>query len=84
MTHSWPDGLPLEAECDALGAPARLRLGGRWHSVAEVTARWRVRRRWWRGEPWREYVTVATASRLLVTLRRDLPAGPWALVALHD
>lgn len=84
MSHLWPEGLPLEVRCDELGAPARLRLRGSWHAVSEVAARWRVRRGWWRAGPWREYVTVATAGGLLLTLARDLPGGPWAVIILHD
>jgi len=84
MSQRWPDGLPLETHCDALGAPLRLRLQGRWHPVAEVSARWRVRRGWWRDGHWREYVTLATQSRLLLTLARELPQGAWILIALHD
>lgn len=84
VTRLWPAGLPLEVQCDELGAPARLRLHGGWHPVAEVAARWRVRRGWWRGGHWREYATVATAGRVLVTLGRELPEGQWVVVALHD
>lgn len=84
MTHIWPDGLPLEVQCDDEGTPLRLRLDGRWHRVAEVTTRWRVRRGWWQAARWREYLTVATADRLLVTLARDLPDGAWALLFLFD
>jgi hypothetical protein len=84
MSHVWPDGLPLEVVCDELGAPQRLRLRGGWHSVAEVAARWRVRKGWWRAGRWREYITVATTGRLLLTLARELPDGGWELLYLHD
>lgn len=84
MTHVWPDGLPLEVQCDALGTPVRLRLHGGWHSVAEVGPRWRVRRAWWAVGRWREYLTVATTGRLLLTLARELPDGAWALLYLYD
>lgn len=84
MTHVWPDGLPLDVQCDALDTPTRLRLRGRWHVVDEVSVRWRVRRGWWEVGRWREYVTVATTSHLLLTLARELPNGAWALLYLHD
>lgn len=84
MAHLWPDGLPLDAACDELGAPVRLRLRGRWHAVAEVTARWRVRRGWWGAGRWREYATVATAGGLLLTLARELPGGAWEVIVLYD
>lgn len=84
MTHVWPDGLPLEVQCDADATPLRLRMAGQWHAVAEVSARWRVRRSWWETSRWREYVTVATTNRLLLTLARELPAGAWSLLYLHD
>lgn len=84
MSHVWPDGLPLDVVCDAEGTPLRLRLRGGWHHVAEVGARWRVRKGWWRAARWREYVTLATAGHLLLTLARELPDGPWELLYLHD
>ena len=84
MSHCWPDGLPIEVVCDPLEAPARLRLRGRWHTVVEITARWRVRRHWWRAPRWREYVTVATESRLLLTLVRELPRGAWVVMVIFD
>ncbi len=84
MTHVWPDGLPLEVRCDDEGAPLQLRLHGRWHIVAEVSARWRVRKGWWRAGRWREYITVATTGRLLLTLARELPQGGWELIYLYD
>jgi hypothetical protein len=84
MTHVWPDGLQLEVQCDAMETPTRLRLRGQWHTVEEVSARWRVRRGWWERGRWREYLTVATSSRLLLTLARELPDGAWALLYLYD
>jgi len=81
VSHAWPNGLPIEVVCDAQTTPTRLR--GGWHAVVEVTTRWRVRRAWWRADRWREYVTVATASHLLLTLARDLPHGAWLLIYLH-
>ena len=84
MSHVWPDGLPLEVRCDAEGTPTQLRLHGRWHMVAEASARWRVRKGWWRAGRWREYVTVVTSGRLLLTLARELPRGPWELIYLYD
>jgi hypothetical protein len=80
----WPDGLVLRVECATDATPLRLRMHGRWHSVAAVSVRWRIRRGWWRGGHWREYITVATQSRLLLTLGRDLPGGTWRLVYVHD
>jgi len=84
MTHMWPEGLPLEVQCDPQETPQRLRLRGRWHTVAEVSVRWRVRRGWWEAGRWRDYVTVATRSHLLLTLARELPTGAWSLLSLHD
>ncbi|MCX7789911.1 MAG: hypothetical protein N2378_04655 [Chloroflexaceae bacterium] len=84
MSLLWPEGLPLTVECAGDATPLRLRLQGGWHTVAVVSARWRVRQGWWRAGYWREYVTVATHGRLLLTLARDLPAGTWRLVYLHD
>lgn len=84
MSLFWPEGLALVVSCAADATPLRLRMHGRWHTVTLVGARWRVRRGWWRGGAWREYVTVATESRLLLTLGRDVPHGMWRLIALHD
>jgi hypothetical protein len=84
VTHVWPDGLPVEVQCDGHDTPLRLRLQGRWHAVAEVSVRWRVRRGWWEQGRWREYVTVASSGHLLLTLARELPTGAWTLLYLHD
>lgn len=46
---------PVEVRCAPEGAPAEIRIGGRWHPVERVVARWVVDTDWWRAPVRRDY-----------------------------
>lgn len=84
MSHLWPDGLPIHVQTDAVGRPVWLVYGAQRRRVREISTRRRRRGAWWRREFWQEYLTLVTQDRLIVTLVRDLPEGPWRLLRLYD
>ena len=84
MTHLWPYGVALDVHCDRYGRPVWLITGSRRRRVREISTRVRRSGAWWRGGFQQEYLTLITQDRLIVTLVRDLPAGPWRLLRLYD
>jgi hypothetical protein len=84
MSRLWPDGLPLQVQCDTLGRPVAVLIGGRRRRVREIMTRRRRRGAWWQHEFWQEYLTLVTDDRLIMTLLRDLPDGGWRLLRLYD
>jgi hypothetical protein len=77
-------GLPIRVRADVLGAPLSFTWEERRHEVAQITRRWRVDERWWRGRVWREYFKLATKGRLLAVIYHDLIGGGWYLQRVFD
>ena len=57
---------------------------GRWHAVATIANRWRVRSAWWSADAWREYFKLTTADGLLCTVYHDLQSDSWFWARLYD
>ena len=84
MTRLWPAGSVIRVRADELGKPQSFTWQGRNHKVFRVTKRWRVDEEWWKRRIWREYFKMATQSRMLVIIYRDLISGEWCLQRLFD
>jgi len=84
MTRLWRDGSTIRVRADELGAPDSFTWQGRKHSVDRVARQWSVDEEWWRKRIWREYFKLATQSRMLVIIYRDLISGQWYLQRLYD
>ena len=72
----------LDADDD--GVPISFTWRGRKHNVVEIVERWRADAEWWRVRHWRECFTVATNTRLLLTIYRDLSRGEWYVQRIFD
>jgi hypothetical protein len=72
----------LDADDD--GVPISFAWRGRKHTVVEVVERWRADAEWWRVRQWREHFTIATNTRLLLTIYRDLSRGEWYVQRIFD
>lgn len=86
MTRLWPAGEPVEVALGEDGLPTRFLWRGRWHTVAAIANRWRVRSSWWlpAADAHREYVKLTTVDGWLCALYRDLRDGTWHFVRLYD
>jgi hypothetical protein len=86
MTRLWPAGEPVDVVLKPDGLPSRFLWRGRWHTVAAVANRWRVRSSWWQpaADAHREYIKLTTTDGLLCTLYHDLREGSWRLMRLYD
>ncbi len=78
----WVEGEPIRVECDEAGRPRAFVWQGRGYVIAEICNRWRVSEEWWKAEDyaWREYIKVATTSKLLCLIAHDLDTQQWSLI----
>ncbi len=86
MTRLWAEGVRIQVEEGADGAPVRFLWGDTWHEVSVVANCWRVRATWWlpEADAHREYVKLTTADGLMCTLYRDLRDGAWYCARVFD
>ena len=86
MTRLWPAGDPVQVIPAEGGAPGQFFWHGRWHTVATVANRWRVRSSWWlpAADAHREYFKLTTTGGLLCTLYRDMRDDSWYCMRVYD
>lgn len=69
---------PIEVRPDRAGAPAHVRLRGKWREVAHIDDAWRVDDGWWRPDPVaRTYFRLALEDGRPLTVYRDHVEKTW-------
>jgi hypothetical protein len=85
MTRFYPKGVPLETWGDE-EQPDGFIWQNREHHITHFCNHWRVHTRLWepRETIWRHYLKVATDSKMMCHIYRDLVHGGWFLERVYD
>lgn len=64
--------------------PLAILRGGRWSSVEEVIARWRLHQEWWKRPVERDYFRVRLSGGVICEVFREVQSGCWRLFRVYD